>query len=378
MNFKHDSQTNSQRRRSAAEWIVKLQDPDISAEALIECGVWIERNPLNQQAFDDVERLSRMTDGFRSDLVDIPMPSIADRGNDNYVGSESVSDWIKQQSGEPGGQDSVTGLVAARTPRILAIAAGLAIVAIIAGLLFRVDFVGPAAVERLQSYATAESEHRVVVLSDGSEITIGAKSSLSVNYSGKRRAVVLEEGEALFTVAKDTARPFVVIAGNGIITATGTAFNVRRDEGQVVVTVTEGEVKIEQRASEGNAINPLDRTPEKGPQLVSGNLKAGHQGTYSAAGIRIVEMANPAIATAWREGHLQYRAEPLKYVVTGVNRYSDVEIIIADTIVEETVFTGSVLQNQTHDWLRGLEKVFPIEVVDIGDNKVLLKARAAN
>src|SRR5690349_20668988 len=53
---------------------------------------------------------------------------------------------------------------------------------------------------------------------------------LEVDFSAKSRAVRLIAGEALFQVAKDAARPFVVAAGDARVRAIGTAFNVRLRE----------------------------------------------------------------------------------------------------------------------------------------------------
>ncbi len=59
---------------------------------------------------------------------------------------------------------------------------------------------------------------------------------------------LLKSGEALFDVAKDRARPFVVIAGDRKVIAVGTSFEVRREEpagSTFAVTLVEGRVAIE-------------------------------------------------------------------------------------------------------------------------------------
>src|SRR5690606_21916567 len=63
-------------------------------------------------------------------------------------------------------------------------------------------------------------------------------------YSDEIRVLNLESGEALFTVAKDSDRPFVVMAGEAVIVAVGTQFNIQRKLSDVVVSVVEGVVGV--------------------------------------------------------------------------------------------------------------------------------------
>ncbi|MCZ9336070.1 FecR family protein, partial [Klebsiella pneumoniae] len=73
---------------------------------------------------------------------------------------------------------------------------------------------------------------------------LNTASALSIRYSESERALMLEAGEALFQVAKDTARPFIVRAGAGETQALGTVFAVRRSGEDVRVVVAEGRVMV--------------------------------------------------------------------------------------------------------------------------------------
>ena len=66
-------------------------------------------------------------------------------------------------------------------------------------------------------------------------VHLNTRSRVEVNFTGAARDIRLLEGEALFTVARDPARPFTVYAGTNIIQAVGTQFNVlRRPSGTTV------------------------------------------------------------------------------------------------------------------------------------------------
>ena len=360
----------SDRHKIAAEWLVWLQDPGVSDEKLAEWGNWIEASPLNKRAFDEAERLSRRTDALRGNLLDIELPTSMENSVDEYDGSVAVSEWLRQQGAGTPPPDSATGRT--NTMRRFALAAGVGVVAIGLALMVSRDIKVPQQQELIQVYETNPSEHQEVLLTDGSNIAIGAKSTVSINFTRRHRAVFLEQGEVLFKVAKDPNRPFVVVTGSGTITAVGTAFNVRRDDNRVVVTVTEGIVEVERPVIEGS--EEVSTVASMGH--ISGSssavLSQGHQGTLDSEGISIVDIADPLTATTWLGGRHQFRAEPLESVVNVVNRYSSQEIIIADRAVAEMPFTGSVFQNHIDQWLPGLEAAFPIEVNYIGENTVII------
>lgn len=85
---------------------------------------------------------------------------------------------------------------------------------------------------------------KVEQLHDGSSVTINANSTLSVaSFEGNSRKVTLE-GEAYFEIAHDESKPFIVHTLKGDITVLGTKFNVKATKDDVVVTVTEGLVKL--------------------------------------------------------------------------------------------------------------------------------------
>src|SRR5690606_33208159 len=78
-------------------------------------------------------------------------------------------------------------------------------------------------------YSTPHGENRNFVLPDGTSVTLGADSVLSVHYRPDTRSLDLVSGEAFFKVTHDSNRPFVVQVGVARIEDLGTEFDVRRD-----------------------------------------------------------------------------------------------------------------------------------------------------
>ena len=149
-------------------------------------------------------------------------------------------------------------------------------------------------------FSTALGERRQVALPDGSVIDLNSRSRLQVRYEKGHRDIELMEGEAMFSVAHDSDRPFVVEAGSGKVTVTGTRFDVRRGVSDTRVVVEQGTVKVQGRGAPDNEFISL--TAGLGTRVDA-------QGTVAAA-----YAVNPAELTAWRSGKLVFNNASLAEV----------------------------------------------------------------
>jgi len=82
------------------------------------------------------------------------------------------------------------------------------------------------------------------VLNDGSVVNLEPETALRVDLGKVQRYVVLTRGRALFHVAKDPSRPFIVHAGDTNVRAVGTIFGVEQKNQNIIVTVSEGKVGV--------------------------------------------------------------------------------------------------------------------------------------
>ncbi|XAH25252.1 FecR domain-containing protein [Xylophilus sp. GW821-FHT01B05] len=99
-----------------------------------------------------------------------------------------------------------------------------------------------------QARESGIGERVTLTLPDGSTLALGPDSSAALRYSRRQRAVVLQRGEALFDVARDASRPFVIDAGSARIIVLGTRFVVSRLPGLVRVSVAHGSVQLAAQA----------------------------------------------------------------------------------------------------------------------------------
>jgi len=369
------------RLEEATRWFVILQQPDLSVRALNAWKRW-ESKPENRQVFDELERL-----WVALDEIDPPaMPSHPAILEDDYDGSESVARWRARRL-------KVAPLKAAESPLARAevaspnagphrvwyyfAAAATLFVSIAAGLLFLVQdrLRGAQPESELEVFETSVGEHRDVKLSDGSTIQLGARSSLSLTMSERYRTVVLNSGEAAFSVAHDTRRPFNVMVGNGMITAVGTAFNVRRrDDDQVIVTVTEGVVQVTPNVVDSKSESPsLGATPAS---LRHQRLERGQQVSYGEDGRLTSIRAVDDNAVTWHDGRLHYRQEPLRNIVPDINRYSHKPIVLGDRAAGDLLFTGTVFERDIDEWIANLGSIYPfLEVTQTDANNVLIRTK---
>lgn len=183
--------------------------------------------------------------------------------------------------------------------------------------------------DRTQELLTRRGEVRLVPMIDGSAITLNTASKVEVAYSDSARSVRLIQGEALFNVAKDAARPFVVEAGSTRIRAIGTSFTVRHLEGhEVKVIVREGAVEVSR-----------DDAHDLRPVLVQAN-----ELVYSTPRIQSASLAVPddevSRQMSWQQGMISLDGMTLAEAAREFARYSDVRIVIDDPTVASRTVTG--------------------------------------
>jgi len=210
-------------------------------------------------------------------------------------------------------------------------------------------------------YATNVGELRTLVLPDGSSVVLGGSSAISVNYQKNERRIHLMQGEALFAVAKDRARPFSVKSGNGLVTARGTEFQVKRETKNTVVTLVHGFVDVTSKGHAGEGLTHLK------PGMQIGLADDGKMGQPKYVDVsRVID---------WRNGLLHFEDTPLSLVVADLNRYSKRAIIVENQNIENIRVTGSVKIETIGDWLRGLATAFDIEIDQSNPTVIQLRAR---
>lgn len=182
-----------------------------------------------------------------------------------------------------------------------------------------------------ERYQTQIGEVRSLALSDGSSVSIDAKSRIDIDFDARTRDVHLQAGRVLFRATHNAERPFRVVVGSVIITDIGTAFQVT-DEGNaegVEVLVTEGSVRVD--------------APAGRIELVAGQRARFSKIASDGARPELGRVAPADIerALAWRQGLLELNGETLASAVAAFNRHSRLQLRIGDASLARERLYGS-------------------------------------
>jgi transmembrane sensor len=360
--------------REAAEWLLELQSPDLSVDRIIAWQEWLFASDRNRRMFERIGSAWTMLDRSCRPL---PWPDEAEVEEDRYDGSVSVSEWRRTQSaGHPAGRVSephptTRGPIRVNTRNRGFLAAAAAIIlAVGMGVVAR-----RIAVSNNEPFVleTNAAENREVALADGSSVTLGGKSRLSITLGKHTRDVRLERGEAFFHVAHDPRRPFIVRTDATSVTAVGTEFDVRLASERLVVAVAEGTVRVQAATSTGPAIAEADSTHWHSGS--SASVSAGEELTLTESGAAVIRLIDSRTVAEWREGRLQYVGEPLNAVVSDVSRYVTYKIVVADPTLAALRMTGTISTRDVQSWLQSVEVALPVHVAQIAGGGVRLEAR---
>lgn len=178
-----------------------------------------------------------------------------------------------------------------------------------------------------ERYRTTVGEIRRIPLADGSTAAVNSGSAISVAIGEHQRTLRLETGEVWVQVARDSARPFEVIAGTAHVRAIGTAFAVRRRETGVEVLVNEGTVEI----WSAGADTRRKRVSAGGRAMIGDDAQVSLI-PASASGVDR--------ALAWRAGKIDLANETLAEAAAEFNRHNQRAIVIADPDLAGERFHG--------------------------------------
>lgn len=319
---------------AAARWLIRREEPQWDEDCEVEFQAWLQESMAHKAAF------WRLEHGWRE----------ADR-----IGALGLA-------GDAPAHDA--NVLPRR--KLLAWAASIAlVVGTGVGLLAWQEFdrrgaaSGPA---QVAEYATAVGKQEAVSLADGSTVELNTATKLRAAITPARREVWLEDGEAFFDVAPDKERPFVVHAGERTITVLGTKFSVRRQGGDLKVSVLEGRVEIGD-----NAARPL------GAAAV---ITAGDQAISHDNSTLFIREAQDRVAgaLAWREGMLSFDDVPLGEAVAEFNRYNEHRVVIEDSQLAAMRIGGRFQATNVAAFVRLLRDAYGLHVAET-DGTVKISSR---
>ena len=203
----------------------------------------------------------------------------------------------------------------------------------------------------LYAVETRAGERRSVALADGGRIDLNGGTRIELDRDNVRFAR-LEQGEALFTIVHDPARPFELDAGGTRMRDLGTIFNVVVGGRRIDVGVAEGAVLFD-------------------PSGAAVNLAPGMTLRREGDAPPLVSRIEPAAVGTWRAGRLSYRAARVDEVAADLARNLGVPVAASPAVAGQ-IFTGVIiLDSNAETALRRAASVLGVSASRSGDGWIL-------
>jgi len=305
----------------AAEWVITLEDEDLSLEDWDAFEAWLDDSPNNLLAYEAARRdwslalALPMAHGGSSPTPPPLATAVVTRVACSHVPRSS---W--------------------RRPAVVFGGVGVGVVLVSFLVIMIRTLVFPADTTPQQIYQTTVGALRTVDLADGSQLQLNSGSEVRARLGVDSRHFEIVHGEAIFKVSSDPRRPFAVTAGAETLWALGTRFSVRlRETGSVEVIVAEGRVGFDCRpAIKSNT--PATR-PACATELTEGDRAIIGSGQWVKEKLSTQELQD---RLGWTRGFLELNGRPLSELIEELNRYISVRIEIADPRLADVRLSGRV------------------------------------
>lgn len=292
-------------RQAAVDWFFRREARSLSASEAEAFEAWLAQSPANRDAYLAVE-------GFWAGAAQAQHLPRFDTKRDQIL-------------------KAVDRLRVTRRAGMLGVA--MLAAAVVGGGIYQ--FAAPRALVT-QAFSTSVGQQATVTLPDGSVMTLNTDTVVRTRADAERRLVYLDKGQAYFRVAKDKRHPFVVTAAGRTVTAVGTAFEMRVDNGALKVLLVEGKVRVEAAAAAPPpSPRRTDDHPASGPDPAvtplaarSTDMEPGSQLIASTDGDWRLTRVNVERETSWLRGKIVFDDEALGDVVAELNRYSRRKMVI--------------------------------------------------
>ena len=312
---------------TAMDWAARLALGELSVPDRQALSAWLNSRPDRQALMDEAATAWSAPSVELAANIAAQTIERQDRSSPREPSSRGLSAWWN------------------RALPIASIAGGAAVAAALA-LAFYVPSLSGTDTSTEQLVVEApQSEDVQEQLADGSLMHLARSSRATFSQNQTERRVTLAAGEAVFDVATDPQRPFIVAAGDAKIRVVGTSFNVSRWDQGVRVTVFEGKVEF----GDENGTNSVDLL--------------GGQGALLLAGDTLTTFAfNPDEYVDWRSGWVDATDMTLSEIIAKLDRYSDTTILLKNPDLGQSLVSGRFKLSQSSATLETLALLYELNI----------------
>lgn len=308
--------------KRAAEWIDRRDEDGWNAEDQAQLESWLAQSLTHHIAFWRLNAAWKRTERLAALRTDGP------RGPETAGRKKINSTW-------------------ART------AATLTLVALVGAGVFYA-----ARPQQQKNYSTPIGGRQTLTLADGSMIDMNTDTALRVSGDGKERKVWFDRGEAFFKIKHDSARPFVIVAADQLITDLGTTFSVRREASRVQIALTQGRAQV--------APNDL-HSGMRAVVLKPGDVVVATPDSISVSRTSLLALNNQL---GWRRGVLVFYNTRLADAASQFDRYSERKILVEGTAASIRI-GGTFPVNDPVAFAAIAKRILHLQVSELGDEIVI-------
>jgi transmembrane sensor len=334
--------TRSEIDEEAAVWVWRMDSDAVSAASRDDFNSWLRRDSRHRRAY---EHLTQVWTGLNG---------LAEAKRD-----EKIATFARTAAGL-----RLTGRNAWWAAAAAAIVVGVAVSA-----WMRMG-------GEMRTLATAVGQERSVTLADGSVVSLNTNTIVETNLRRNIREIHLRQGEAHFQVAHDRSRPFLVYAGDAVVRAVGTQFEVRlRSDQHVDVLVNEGRVEVSSEAA------PEPQSSGQGARIMPRShvhtLAAGQQLSATGNDYAVMPVSTHRLSSvlAWRDGAVVFDGETLSDAIAEIGRYTDARIIVNDPQVAAFRVGGRYRTGDVQAFFDALQTAFPVSIRHESNGVVFIDPR---
>lgn len=207
--------------------------------------------------------------------------------------------------------------------------AAIALIAVIATMFISLRSKSNTVTIRYEEFSIPAGQHATVTLHDGTRVWLNARSTLRYpNVFTDTREVELT-GEAFFDVAEKKDKPFTVNVAGMKVSATGTQFNVFAygDNSNFTASLIEGTIEVSDKAGTQKPIE----------------LKKDEYAAWRNGKLIRDSLINKDFLL-WKEGIYAFDDVPFSDIVSKLELYYDVKIIVRNDNLGKYRFTGKFRQ----------------------------------
>ena len=312
--------------KQAVEWHQRLREGELDQAARREFRLWLKASPANFQELAQICALDV--------LLQDPLKKGVPRSQaSNVISFDSYATVSRPRPQQPQAPIVTTRFPTRRFAMVASVV--LAVIVTVLSSLVRTD----------QVIATKLGRWDKQLLEDGTVVYAGPRTKLRFHFNGETRSVTLVRGEALFEVAKEPSRPFIVTTDAGTVQAVGTEFATADLGDTVVVTVAEGKVVVTPTAIRDDGMQPM--TP----------VVAGQQVVLSPSGSSAPVAVDTDRELKWLRDWYEYDGERVGDIVAQLNLRHDVQVIVDDPQVARLRMNSLTFKpSQPEDFVRKINR----------------------